>query len=439
MMVSAIVILVAFSFIYLITKSAYSIASKARIQESLVGQLYALMAAADDEGAQLYLPKMMRNDKLNNLNSGVVAYVLNVGGDLIWRSKSSDKFTVLPDYSLPYSLKNLTQSGIEGQAMFWVGDIIIWEHESGAEGKYLFLIGESQSILNYSVDAFKKQIIIWLSISAFILILVLVYALSVSLTPLKEAQIQIELVSRGDAEKVTGHYPSELLPLTSSINQLLESESRQKARYRDTLGNLAHSLKTPLAIIKSELHQIKTQYRAFQCAQLNAQVKRIDDIVRYQLNRSVVTAGQALKRKTRIEPEVKKIVDALNKVHRSKQLNICFQVEPGCYFPGESGDLMEVIGNLSDNACKWAKSQVMIKAGNQMNQLIIEVEDDGVGIPESKRALILNRGKRLDQKTEGQGLGLSIVLDIIKNYRGEISIKDSQLGGTEFVLTFPLQ
>ncbi len=450
-LISAIVILVAFSFIYIITKSAYSIASKARIQESLVGQIYGLMADAHDRDAQLFLPKKMRNDRLNHLNSGLVAYVLDVDGDLIWRSHSSDNFSVLPEVSLPYSLKKLTSSVMERQAMFWVGDIIIWEHENGMEGEYLFLIGETQSLLNASVNAFKKQVFIWLSISAVFLIVVLVYALNVSLRPLNTAKSQIELVGCGDADKVTGEFPAELLPLTSSINQLLDSEARQKARYRDTLGNLAHSLKTPLAIIKSELNQATKQEQTGevrgtkaliaerdQREQLQKQVERIDDIVRYQLNRSVVTAGQALKRKTLVEPEIKKIVEALNKVHASRQLNIEYHIDSHCYFPGEIGDLMEVVGNLSDNACKWAKSQVIISASQQSDVLVLEVEDDGVGIPEAKRSLILDRGKRLDQKAEGQGLGLSIVMDIIKNYCGDISIKESSLGGTEFLLKIPL-
>ena len=434
-LVSTLVLVLAFSIIYFITKSAYTVASKSRLQESLVAQIYALMAAAEDRDGQLYLPEVQRNDRLNHLNSGLVAYVLDVDGDLVWRSSSSDVFSVLPDIAQQYSLNRMTESRIDGRLMFWIGDKIIWEHENEMEGEYLFLIGEKQTLLNASVRQFKREVMVWLSLTAVILIFVLGFALNISLRPLKKAQSQIELVSRGDADSVQGEFPDELLPLTSSINRLLESEAAQKSRYRDTLGNLAHSLKTPLAVIKSEIHQLADGQHQ---GQLQKQVERIDDIVRYQLNRSVVTAGQALKRKSLVAPEVKKIIDALNKVHAQKELSISYRVEGECYFPGEQGDLMELVGNLADNACKWAKSEVKVNVDQSDDNLVIKVEDDGVGIPEEKRALILDRGKRLDQQAEGQGLGLSIVMDIVKTYRGQITIERSLLGGAEFHLVIPV-
>lgn len=433
--VSALVIVLAFSIIYFITKSAYTVASKSRIQESLVAQIYSLMAVAEERDGQLYLPEELRNDRLNHLNTGLIAYVLDVDGDLIWRSKSSDIYSVLPDVAPNYSLAQMTLMPHEGSRMFWIGDKIIWEHENGMEGEYLFLIAEKEALLRASVRKFKREVMVWLSLTAVVLIFVLGFALNVSLMPLKQAQAQIELVSEGDAEKVEGEFPAELLPLTNSLNRLLESEAQQKSRYRDTLGNLAHSLKTPLAVIKSELQNLPTQKDS---KQLQKQVERIDDIVRYQLNRSVVTAGQALKRKSPVEPEVKKIVEALRKVHAQKQLHITYEVEANCHFPGEQGDLMELIGNLADNACKWANQKVQVRAEAKDKQLIIRVADDGAGIPEEKRTLILDRGKRLDQQAEGQGLGLSIVMDIIKTYRGDIQIADSQWQGTEFSLTIPL-
>ncbi|MET1254136.1 ATP-binding protein [Aliikangiella maris] len=467
-LVSAIVLVIAFSIIYLITKSAYTIASKTRIQESLTAQIYALMAVAEERDGQLGLPTELRNDRLNHLNSGLVAYVLDVDGDLIWRSRSSDTFGVLPNINFDYSITKISETDLDNKPMFWIGDRIIWEHENGMEGRYLFLIGEKQSILNEAVRKFKREVIVWLSITAMTIIIVFIYVLNRTLRPLQEAQSQIELISAGDAEKIQGDFPKELIPLTSSINQLLESELQQKSRYRDTLGNLAHSIKTPLAIIKSELSQLspvaglsaevaantpdsKMGSNLANTGKINshklntnktrdlliAQVERIDDIVRYQLNRSVVTAGQTLRRKAPIKPDVEKIVDALNKVHSSKSLKITFEVDEQCFFPGDRGDLMELVGNLADNACKFAKSCVVIRVYNQGNQVVIKVEDDGSGVPEKKRTLILDRGKRLDQQAEGQGLGLSIVMDIIKTYKGELIIDQSILGGAAFSLMIP--
>ncbi|WP_185964398.1 ATP-binding protein [Aliikangiella marina] len=433
--VSSVILVVAFSLIYFIAKSAYTAASKSRLQESLVAQIYALMAVADEQDGQITLPEIMRNDRLNHVNSGLVAYVLEADGDLVWRSRSSDLFSILPDISQDYSLTELTVWRIESYRMFWIGDTIIWEHEDGTESEYLFLIGEKRTLLTAAVREFKREIMYWLFLTAFILIVVLGFALNISLLPLRNAQRQIELISRGDAERVEGEFPAELAPLTSSINRFIESEINQKKRYRDTLGNLAHSLKTPLAVVKSEIHQLGESAKQ---VELQKQIERIDDIVKYQLNRSVVTAGQTMKRKSLVEPEVKKIVDALNKVHMSKGLEITYEVAEDCYFPGEQGDLMELVGNLADNACKWANKKINIQVKHSNQNLIIAVEDDGTGIPEEKRALILDRGKRLDQQAEGQGLGLSIVMDIIKTYQGQIRILESQLGGAEFELTIPV-
>ena len=435
-LVSAVVILMAFYVIYMVTKTAYVNASKVRIQESLSAQIYALMAVAEDRDAQLIVPEVLRNDRLNHLNSGLVAYVLDVDGDLIWRSRSSDTFAVLPDISLGYSLNRLTESYLDERAMFWLGDKIIWEHENGMEGEYLFLIGEKQSIMNIQVREYKKIIATWLWVTTFILIIVLVFALNFSLRPLKHAQKQIELVSCGDAEKVNGVFPVELAPLTTSINRLLESEALQKTRYRDSLGNLAHSLKTPLAVIKSELqNQEESQFKE----QLIKQVERIDDIVRYQLSRAVLTPGKTLIRKWPIATEMTKIVDALNKIHAVKNIKVKASLTPDCFFPGDRGDFLELLGNLADNACKWASSKVEIGASHENGHLLLWVDDDGPGIPKEKRELILSRGKRLDQLAEGQGLGLYIVMDIIINYRASMTIEDSHLGGSLFKLRIPLE
>ncbi len=432
--VSTTIVMLAFYAVYVITKTAYINASKSRIQESLTAQIYALMAVAEDRDAQLTIPLVSRNDRLNHLNSGLVAYVLDVDGDLIWRSKSSDTYATLPDISAAYSLDSLTSGKLDQYAMFWVGDTIIWEHENGMEGEYLFLIGEKQEIMREQVNQFKTQVSLWLWVTTVCIVLVLIVSLELSLSPLKIAQKQIEMVGHGDADKVEGVFPKELVPLTSSINSLLESEALQKRRYRDSLGNLAHSLKTPLAVMKSELQNLSESESRKQLAK---QVERVDDIVKYQLNRSVISAGQTLRRKCLVEPEVYKIVDALNKVHQTKGLNIKADVHHEAFFPGEPGDLMELVGNLADNACKWAKSEVLISVDNQFAELFITVDDDGAGIPQEKTELILARGKRLDQQAEGQGLGLSIVMDIIKTYRGEISIDKSELGGARFKVSIP--
>jgi len=433
--VSSIILLIAFSIIFFATQSAYTIASKSRLQESMTAQVYALMANANDDQGQLFIPDILRNERLENLSSGLVAYVLQQDGSLVWQSPSSELFETLPDIKLLFSMQTVIGSTFEGRKMFWVGESIIWEHESFGEKTYFFIVGEKQSILTSAVDKFKNEVFAWLSISGIVLLIVFVYALNFSLKPLKIAEKQIELVRLGEIKNLEGHFPEELVPLTSSINQLLDSEARQKNRFRDSLGNLAHSLKTPLAILRSEIENKKIQDKE---NVLKNQLERINDIVRYQLNRSVISSGRTLVKTCAVEPEVLKIVDALKKVYQQKNIHIQYRIENKTIFPGDAGDLLELVGNLAENACKWTKANVVISAKQKEGAFCLYVDDDGPGIEEKNREAILNRGKRLDQTTEGQGLGLSIVMDIIKNYRGDIYIEESALGGALFKITIPL-
>ncbi len=442
--VSSVILFLAFSVIYFATQSAYTTASKSRLHESMLAQFYALMAVVQDDEVSLLIPDVLRNDRLENLSSGLVAYVLNNDGSLVWQSPSSELFESLPDINFTLELNQLSESNFEGREMFWIGESIIWEHSKTMEKNYYFIIGEKQAILISGVNAFESQILFWLVISAIALLIVFSYAVNFSLRPLRNAQYQIELVSLGRKKIVEGEFPEDLHPLTSSINKLLHSEARQKIRYRDTLGNLAHSLKTPLAIIKGELdkeptvgvplnNDVKKRTQLIQ-----SQVDRINDIVKYQLNRSVISSGQTLVKNCPLEVEAEKIISALKKVHREKSLDISHRIETNTIFPGDSGDLLELIGNLTDNACKWAKTMVVLSAKPKDNNLFIYVEDDGSGIAIEQREAILDRGKRLDEQTEGQGLGLSIVMDIIKNYQGNIQIETSALGGALFLISIPL-
>jgi len=434
-LISSIILVIAFSIIYFATQSAYSIASKSRLQESMTAQVYALMAVANDEQDRLIIPDLLRNERLENLSSGLVAYVLTETGDITWRSPSSELFQSAPQNYQDFSMQQLTESDYEGRKIYWIGESIIWEHENNIEKTYYFIVGEKQSILTSAVDKFKNEVFAWLSVSGIVLLIVFTYALSISLRPLKSAQQQIELIRLGEIKKVEGNFPEELKPLTSSINQLLESEMRQKDRFRDSLGNLAHSLKTPLAIIKGEIDK---QAVVDSDNIIKNQVSRIDDIVRYQLNRSVISSGRTLVKTCAVEPEVVKIIDALKKVYQRKNIKIEHRIQSDTIFPGDAGDLLELVGNLTENGCKWADSLVVVSAKHKEGSFCLYVDDDGPGVAKSNRESILNRGKRLDQTKEGQGLGLSIVMDIVNNYQGEITIETSGLGGALFKINIPL-
>ena len=165
----------------------------------------------------------------------------------------------------------------------------------------------------------------------------------------------------------------------------------------------------------------------------------MDEIVRYQLRKPASAAGKLVLAPVPVEEEVVRLVEGLQKVYRDKRPDIAVSVEPGMQFRGDTGDFLELSGNLLDNACKWCRNRVRIsiEPANGSGGMVMRVEDDGPGIPEDSVEALLNRGTRLDENTPGHGIGLAIVKDIARSYGGTLTISKSELGGAEVVVTIP--
>jgi two-component system sensor histidine kinase PhoQ len=233
---------------------------------------------------------------------------------------------------------------------------------------------------------------------------------------------------------LSDQYPQELHRLTENINRFIKSERHQSKRYKETLGNLAHSLKTPLAVMNTALQNQNNDANELSkiCSE---QISRMDQIVAYQLQRA--TSGpQVMMRSMEVEPAFDKLATSLSKVYQDKNITIDVDVSKGLMIALNEGDFYEVFGNVLDNACKWTKSKVRIKAQRIAGKVQISVEDDGPGIPENVRLAILSRGKRLDETVEGQGIGMSVVTEIVAAYNGNIEIDTSELGGALMRLSF---
>ena len=220
------------------------------------------------------------------------------------------------------------------------------------------------------------------------------------------------------------------------MNLLIDSERARSERYRQTLGNLAHSLKTPLAAMRA----LVTQGRHGELARkFNEQIDRMDEIVRYQLRKPAASStGGLLLSAIPVARELDRIVDGLRKVYHDKQPEIVADVTDGLHFRGDKGDFLEVVGNLLDNACKWCERRVRVRVWPSSSaRMLVSVADDGPGIPHSAAEALLQRGSRLDESTPGQGIGLAVVKDIVTSYGGELTIGESDLGGAEFTVTLP--
>ena len=304
-----------------------------------------------------------------------------------------------------------------------------------------FHIAEHESSLNAQLDVFRRTLWSWLVGLGVVLLIVDLILLRWSLTPLRRVANDLARVERGDEDRLEGDYPSELDGLTRSLNDFIVSERDQRARYRNTLADLAHSLKTPLAVVRSELENTASE-RALR-GEVAEQVRRMDEIVAYQLSRAATAGHKTFAVAIGIERLAEEIVGSLEKVHADRRVLCEFDIDPEARFYGEQGDLMELLGNLVENAFKWARHRVLLTVrrtgpiGARRRGLEIVLEDDGPGIPDDQVERMLERGQRGDERVQGHGIGLSIVRDIVRAYRGELVVSHSAaFGGACFTVRF---
>ena len=252
----------------------------------------------------------------------------------------------------------------------------------------------------------------------------------------------LKQIESGEKNQLTEDYPKELQGVTNNLNVLIETERKQQDRYRTTLGDLAHSLKTPLAVIAGIMQALSTRPKDTkqQLEAVDEQLVRMNQIVSYQLQRAVQSnSGSALAKQVPVMPIAIKVLDALQKVYRDKAVVVQTQLAADAVFHGDERDLLEVLGNVLDNAFKYGHSQVRISAETKAHNppgLQIVIEDDGPGISAEKQEFVLQRGARADTLVQGQGIGLAVVTDIVDSYDGTIEVAFSDLGGAKITMRF---
>ncbi len=310
------------------------------------------------------------------------------------------------------------------------------------EFPYSIYVSEDSRVLGAQLRTFRGALWVYLGAAGAFLLLLQVAVLNWSLRPLQRVINELTRVQRGQASRMTERHPRELEPLTESINAFIESERENLDRQRNTLADLAHSLKTPLAVLRSQLDE-GTHAIALR-DELDTQLKRMNNLVSYQLARAASSGHALFAAPVPIESNAEEIVRGLEKVYAAKGVICEFDIHPDARFHGEPGDLQELMGNLLENAFKWARSRVLLTAtptktvGNRRAGLLLAVDDDGPGIADEDVAHILQRGVRGDERVQGHGIGLAIVQDLVRGYRGELQVTRSQeLGGARFEVVLP--
>ncbi len=237
----------------------------------------------------------------------------------------------------------------------------------------------------------------------------------------------------GTRQRLSDEHPRELLRLTNSLNRLLDSERRQRERYRDSLEDLAHSLKTPLSVLQGIGETLAAQHENREQAQLmQAQIERMSQQVGYQLQRASLRRSGLVRHREQVWPVLDGLCRSLDKVYRDKRVEATLEVPEHSQITMERGALMELLGNLLENAYRLCLHRVRVRLQPLAGGCLITIEDDGPGVPQQQRERVLQRGERLDAQNPGQGIGLAVVEDIVESYDGELSLEDSELGGACF-------
>ncbi len=374
--------------------------------------------------------------------SGLYAQVVQVDSHWISRSGEGPELPVgpmlAPNQRAFVGPLEITQIDGSPSEVYRYGIGLGWKDEF----PYTVYILEDTGTLAGQLRVFRGALWVYLGGAGAVLLLLQMVVLRWSLRPLNRVVDELQQVQRGQLEGMSQRHPRELAPLTESINALIESEREHLDRQRNTLADLAHSLKTPLAVLRAQLddgvHAIALR------EELDTQLRRMNNLVSYQLARAASGGHKLFAAPLPIEPHAEEIVSGLEKVYAAKRVICEFEIDPTARFHGEAGDLQELMGNLLENAFKWARSRVLLTVAplpgspNRRAGLLLAVDDDGPGIAEEDVAHVLQRGVRGDERVQGHGIGLAIVQDLVKDYRGELSVsRSAELGGARFEVRLP--
>jgi two-component system sensor histidine kinase PhoQ len=422
---------------------AYANAALAGLQNRLQSYAYAYLAGTDvSNRSDRVIPPDASQPNSDFLQPGSGLYAVIVGENgFRWQTPSALGRDLPFDKLLPPGVRKF-----EGPVATSTGSLYVlsmgvqWEMPSY---RITIYVAESADMYQAGLAAYRRTLLGWLGALGLALLVLQQILLRWSFSPLRRVARDIARIERGSAERLSGPYPPEVSVLTRNLNRFIESEREHLKRYRNTLDDLAHSLKTPLAVARSRLES--SDGEAEVRADLLAQVQQMDQIVAYQLARAKASGHSTFAAPIAVQAHAEAVVRSLERVYASKNILCEFDIDEAARFYGEEGDLLELLGNLLENAFKWASHGVLLRvvriaprdSRTSRAGLDIRVEDDGPGIPPEQLDRVLQRGVRGDERVQGHGIGLAIVEDIVRSYSGELHVdRSAELGGACFHVRF---
>jgi two-component system sensor histidine kinase PhoQ len=385
----------------------------------------------------LRMPLTLIEPDFERPNSGLYGYIFNDEKEIVWSSNSASlrdhpEYRQLSHSSTPGKMI-MDKLPLEGREYFVAHYDVLWEDSKSQSHPFRFVVIHSGKTFRSELAAYRGELWRWLGAAALFLLIAQTIILRFGLRPLNRLALALEAMQSGDTNKIEGKHPKELQKVIDNLNQVLAREHSLRARYRNSLADLAHSLKTPLAVLQGQLGNERGGQQL-----VHDQIQRMNEVISYQLQRAVSSQQTGTVRRTRLEPLVDRLIRALQKVYSHKNIHIDRQLAPNSTLMGDEQDMMELVGNLLENACKYGHTQVLVSSHKDDTHLWVTIEDDGPGVPTEDQERILKRGQRLDTNLPGQGIGLAVAADIVQGYNGKIQVAQSSLGGAKFQFAIPL-
>jgi two-component system, OmpR family, sensor histidine kinase PhoQ len=422
-----------FAVMMLVLDSGFRTLSERQLHALLDSQIVTLIAAAEPDSSGGYdAPLNGLDARLASPDSGLYAQIRS--NNLLWRSPSTAGVPIdfgpplaQGDRTFSYTLVGHTRVATESRGISFADDPKQPGHA------LTFSVAVSLTPYEEQLWVFRSRMLGWFTGLMVLLLVSMAALLRRVLAPLRRLEREIHEVEEGRSEMLGSGYPRELSGVARHLNALLVGERKRVARYRDTLGNLAHGLKTPLAVMRSALDTDRSGGNT-----IGSEIDRITDIIEHQLKRAAASGGALLgQAPVAVGVVATDLRGALLKVYSRKDLSIELAIQEGSHFVGDRGDFVELFGNLLDNGCKWCRERVRVSALVEEGGLTLVVEDDGPGIAEEDRGKVLERGVRTDENVPGYGLGLAMVHDTVDLYGGKLTVEESPLGGARFSVRLP--
>lgn len=405
--------------------SAFKQQAELSEMQTLEAYSYNLLAQSDVSKGKLLHPQTLDSPNFALPDSGLYAIIRDEKSTL-WHSSSFVKPTKPIAWPMSEVGQNTFTHIMLNDTEHFNWQLKVAYEQAGKLYPFTFHIIKSKQQYYEQLDMFTNTLWTWLAIIGLVFAAIQIAWMLWFQKPLHDLSQEIEDVEKGNITRISKHYPKEIRTLNNSLNRLIETEAQQRQRYKNTLADLAHSLKTPLAVVLSEPDTPET---------LRPELQKLDAIISHQLKRA--QGGQSSwQTGCKLAPVIENTINGLSKIYRDKHIQFDQEIDPAATFYGAQADAYEIVGNLLDNACKACNNQVKITV-NQLNGLSITISDNGNGLSAQQSQNILQRGYRADTYEQGQGIGLAVVTDLVKSYGGEFTIvPKSKLGGAQFSIVF---